>query len=191
MKKILIFIFIVIAAFVAFSVLSYLGETFLGAVLALIMLCWPIIFWLMSKLLENRSSGPKKDESPINQDIIEEPEEEIKPYKSENFEELRKKDDNVLKAKAELANLKKSLELLNEEKSEGILTEDAYNELKKQNEEAIEKLEEEVTKAYGDGTGKKVYCRKGKHYISIEDCLPSKIDGYVICQEHNEEIRVE
>jgi uncharacterized cupredoxin-like copper-binding protein len=50
---------------------------------------------------------------------------------------------------------------------------------------------EEITKASGEYRERKVYCRKGKHYISIDDCLPSKIDGYVICQEHNEEIRVE
>lgn len=190
MRKIIIFIFIAIAAFAIFIVLSYFDQTFLGIVLALIMLCWPTIFWLMSKLLENRSSIHKEDET-IGQDIIEGPTEELKPYKSEYFEELRKNDENVIKTKIELDKLKRSLEMLNEEKSEGILTEDAYNDLKKQNEESIEKLEEEMSKASGKVEDKKVYCKKGKHYISIDDCLPSKVDGYVICQEHNEEIRVE
>jgi hypothetical protein len=81
--------------------------------------------------------------------------------------------------------------VLDEEKKDGILSDDTYNELKKQNKEAIEKLEQEIAKASGEDYDKKVYCKKGKHYISVRDCLPSKIDGYVICQEHNEEIRSE
>ena len=188
MRKIIIFILIAIAAFALFTVLSYFDQTYLGAILALLMLCWPTLFWLISKVIENRR---KKDDDAIKQDIIESPLEESKPYKSEDFEELRKRDDNVIKARAELTKLKSSLELLNEEKNEGILTDDTYNELKKQNEEAAEKLEEEISKASGEVNERKVYCKKGKHYISINDCLPSKIDGYVICQEHNEEIRVE
>jgi hypothetical protein len=88
-----------------------------------------------------------------------------------------------------LEKLKKASDTLDEEKKEGILSEDAYNEMKKQNKDAIEKLEQEIAKASGEIEDKKVYCKKGKHYISVRDCLPSKIDGYVICQEHNEEIR--
>jgi hypothetical protein len=192
MRKIIIFVFVAIAAFAAFVVLSYFEQTFLGILLAVIMMLWPTVFWLLSKIIENRSFGHKKDdENSINQDIIEEPEELITSTRSEKFEEFRKKDENVLKAKAELAKLRKSLELINEEKSEGILNDETYNELKKQNEESIEKLEEEIAKSSGEVGEKKVYCKKGKHYISIDDCLPSRIDGYVICQEHNEEIRVE
>ena len=191
MRRIIIFILIAVAAFVLFTILSYFDQTYIGAILTLIMLCWPTLFWLISKVIENRPFSRKKDDDAINQDIIGEPLEEPRPYKSEDFEELRKKDDNVIKARAELAKLKSSLELLNEEKNEGILTDDTYNELKKQNEEATEKLEEEISKASGEVKERKVYCKKGKHYISINDCLPSKIDGYVICQEHNEEIRIE
>ena len=193
MRKIIIFVLVAIAAFALFVVLSYFEQTLLGALLAAIMMGWPTVFWLVSKIIENRSFEHKKDdENSINQDIIEEPEEElITNTRSEKFEEFRKKDENVFKAKAELAKLRKSLELINEEKNEGILNDETYNELKKQNEESIEKLEEEISKSSGEVIGNKVYCKKGKHYISIDDCLPSKIDGYVICQEHNEEIRVE
>jgi hypothetical protein len=190
MRKIVIFILIAIVAFAVFTVLSYFEETFLGAMLALIMLCWPAIFWLMSKLLENHQFGKKNDDS-INQDIFGEPGGKLTATKSEEFEEFRRNNDNVIKAKEELGRLKMSLDLLNEEKNEGVLSEEVYNELKKQNEESIEKLEEEISKASGKAEGRKVWCKKGKHYISIDDCLPSKIDGYVICQEHNEEIRVE
>jgi len=189
MRKVIIFIPIAIAAFAIFIVLSYFEQTFLGTLLALIMLCWPIIFWLMSNLLENRPFE-KKDEGAINQDVIQGPEEFIANTEPEELV-FHKRDENVIKAKDDLLKLKKSLELLNEEKNEGILNDDAYNELKKQSEESIAKLEEEIAKSSGDFEDKKVYCKKGKHYISINDCLPSKIDGYVICQEHNEEIRVE
>ncbi|OGI12578.1 hypothetical protein A3K64_01590 [Candidatus Micrarchaeota archaeon RBG_16_36_9] len=189
MRKIIIFILIAIASFSVFTVLSYFDQTFLGVILALILLCWPIIFWLMSKLLENHPFE-KKNDNLIGQDIIEGTEEKIETS-SEGFETSHKRDDNLIKAKAELEKLKKSLEFLDEEKRDGILTDDIYNELKKQYEEPIEKLEEEIAKSSGKVEDKKVYCKKGKHYISIDDCLPSKINGYVICQEHNEEIRIE
>ena len=85
--------------------------------------------------------------------------------------------------------LKKAAKILDEEKEQGILSEDAYNELKEQNRKSIDGLEREIGKASGV-FDKKVYCRKGKHYIDARDCIPSKVDGYLICQEHNEEIRI-
>jgi MFS superfamily sulfate permease-like transporter len=198
MRFVFVFILVAIVAFIAFVVFSYMEQMFLGIILAWIMIIWPVVFWLVSRVAG--SYGKEKEESKrIKQDIIDEhPETEEKTSKEsvegeteEEFVVPQKKDVNVNKAREELEKLKKSSELLDEEKKEGLLSEESYNELKKQNKEAMEKLEEEIAKAGGEIREKKVYCRKGKHYINVRDCLPSKIPGYVICQEHNEEIRVE
>lgn len=194
---IIIFVIIAATAAMSFLVFSYVGEIFLGTILGVIMLCWPTIFWLMSKVFDNYGLKPKIEIKGLKQDIIGEDEEnltaESKSEESieEEFAVRQKKDENLTNAKEGLEKLKKASDLLDEEKNEGLLSEDAYNELKKQNKETIEKLEEEIAKASGEIEKKKVYCKKGKHYISERDCLPSKIKGYVICQEHNEEIRVE
>jgi len=196
MKTVIIFILVFIAAFIAFSIFSYIEQTFLGIILAGIIITWPFIFLLVSKVAENY--GKTKEETKrIKQDIIDEKDlektkEEIpEEVSEEEFVVPPKKDINIDKLKEELKKLKKVSETLDEEKKEGILSEETYNELKKQNEEAIEKLEEQIAKASGEIREKKVYCKKGNHYIAVNKCLPSKIKGYVICPEHNEEIRVE
>jgi len=203
MKTIIIFIIDLIAAFVVFSIFSYMEETFLGIILAGIMITWPMIFWLMSQIFKNR--GKQKEETKrIKQDIIdgkelEKGKEEVKGEKETSEKEAKeeefvvppKKDVNLNKAKEDLEKLKKTSELLDEEKKDGILSEEVYNELKNKNKEAIEKLEEEIAKASGEIREKKVYCPKGKHYIAVSACFSSKVKGYVICPEHNEEIRVE
>lgn len=200
MRMIFVFILVAIAAFVAFTVFSYMEETFLGVIFAGIIIAWPVLFWFISKVVQNLSSKPKEKDERIKQDIIDEKSGE-EPKKSEDeskedeteeeFVVPEKKDVNVDKAREELEKLKKTSELLDEEKKEGLLSEESYNELKKQNKETIEKLEQEIAKASGEIREKKVYCAKGKHYVAVSRCIPSKVKGYVICPEHNEEIRVE
>lgn len=190
------FVFPPIAFFsaIAFIIFSYMGELFLGTILAVIIFMWPTIYLLVTKVMDNRGSETKRDERGLKQDIIDgegETQKEAEPEKEEEFVVPPKKDANVTIAKEDLEKLKKASDALDEEKKDGILSEDTYNELKKQNKDAIDKLEQEIAKASGEFEDKKVYCKKGNHYISINDCLPSKIDGYVICQEHNEEIRAE
>ena len=180
-------------------------QDFLGIILAGIMIVWPIIFFLISKVAENYGK-PKEESERIKQDVIgekdledEDAKKEISEEKTESEEKADeeefvvppKRDANINKAREELEKLKKASETLDMEKEEGILSEDVYNELKKQNTEAIEKLEDEIAKSSGEIREKKVYCAKGKHYVAVSMCLPSKIKGYVICPEHNEEIRVE
>lgn len=191
------FVFPPIAVFsaIAFIIFSYMGELFLGTILAVVIFMWPTIYLLVTKVMENRGSETKGDERELKQDIIDGDntgvQKEVDPEKEEEFVAPPKKDANVTVAKEDLEKLKKASDVLDEEKKDGILSEDTYNELKKQNKDAIDKLEQEIAKASGEFEDKKVYCKKGNHYISINDCLPSKIDGYVICQEHNEEIRAE
>jgi len=199
MKTLIIFIIDIIAASIVFSVFNYMDETFLGIVLAGIMIGLLIIIWLISKITGRRGYKTKEESGGIKQDIISEKDSEKKEgsKKTEKVEEETeeeliappKKDVNEIKE--DLKNLKKTSELLDEEKKEGILSGETYNELKSKNKEAIEKLEEELAKASGEIREKKVYCPKGKHYIAVSVCFPSKIKGYVICPEHNEEIRVE
>ena len=196
MNIVIIFIIVAVIAFITFFVFSYMEQLFLGMISAVIMFSWPTLYWLVTKVSENYGSGMKKDaRGMLKQDIIEqkagdtETTGESKP--EEEFVIPPKKDEIIKNKKDELEKLKKASEFLDEEKKEGVLSEDAYNELKKQNKESIEKLEQEIAKASGEITEKMIYCQKGKHYISERDCIPSKIDGYVICQEHNEEIRVE
>jgi hypothetical protein len=173
-----------------------MGETLLGIIIAVVMFAWPMVFFIVTKFIENRGSRAKEDNRDVKQDLIDgkdgdAPKEVKKEYKEEEFVVPPKKDVSVANAREELDKLKKASDVLDEEKKDGILSDDIYNELKKQNKEAIEKLEQEIAKASGEEEDKKVYCKKGKHYISARDCMPSKIDGYVICQEHNEEIRAE
>ena len=196
----IIFIIVAIIAVLAVAVFGYIGQIFLGFILSGIMISWPTIFWLISAIMDIRGSSASKNVSDLKQDLIGESstEENVEAPKgtTETDDEKEfvippKKDLVVTKAKEELEKLKKATEFLDDEKKEGILSEDSYNDLKKQNEDLIEKLEQEIAKASGETEEKMVYCRKGKHYISVRDCLPSKIPGYVICQEHNEEIRAE
>jgi len=188
MRKSIVFIAFAIFAFIAFVFLSYMDQMFLGIILAAIIILWPTAFWLISNIAERNIFKPKEESKKLKQDIIDG--EESKTDKKEEFVAPEKKDANVDKAREELEKLKRASEVLEDEKTEGVLSEDAYNELKKQNKEAIEKLELEIAKASGEIKERMIYCRKGKHYISERDCIPSKVPGYVICQEHNEEIRV-
>ena len=206
MRFIFVFIIVLITAIAAFVVFSYMEKEFLGIILAGIMIAWPLLFWFISKIFENK--GKKKEEAKrIKEDIIGEISETIETKPTENIksgeknetektdeEEFvvpQKRDVNINKAKEKLKKLKNVSEVLEDEKKEGILSEEIYIELKKQNEETIEKLELEITKASGEIREKKIYCPKGKHYVSVSVCFPSKVKGYVICPEHNEEIRVE
>jgi len=195
MRMKLVFPLVAVFAIIALVIFNYMGETFLGIIIAVVMFVWPILFFILTKFIENRGSGAKEDNKDIKQDIIDgkdgEAPKEVKEYREGEFVVPPKKDANLKVAKEELEKLKKASDVLDEEKKDEIISDDAYNELKKQNKEAIEKLEQEIAKASGEEDDKKVYCKKGKHYISVRDCLPSKIDGYVICQEHNEEIRAE
>jgi hypothetical protein len=196
MKMKLVFPLVAIFAVIALVVFSYMGEIFLGIIIAVVMFVWPVLFFIVTKFIENRGSGEKEDNKDIKQDVIDgkdgdAPKEIKKKDKEDEFVIPPKKNVSVTNVKEELEKLKKASDVLDEEKNDGILSDDIYNELKKQNKETIEKLEQEIAKASGEEEDKKVYCKKGKHYISVRDCLPSKIDGYVICQEHNEEIRAE
>jgi hypothetical protein len=196
MKMKLVFPLVAVFAVIALVVFSYMDEMFLGIIIAVVMFVWPILFFIITKFIENRGSGEKEDDKDIKQDVIDgkdgnAPKDIKKENEEEEFVVPPKKDASVANAREELEKLKKASDVLDEEKNDGMLSDDIYNELKKQNKEAIEKLEQEISKASGEEEEKKVYCRKGKHYISVRDCLPSKIDGYVICQEHNEEIRAE
>jgi len=190
----LVFPLVAVFAVIALVIFNYMGETFLGIIIAVVMFVWPILFFIVTKFIENRDSRAKEDNKDIKQDLIDGKDDdapkEVKK-KEEEFVIPPKKEASVANAREELEKLKKASDMLDEEKNDGILSDDIYNELKKQNKEAIEKLEQEIAKASGEEEDKKVYCKKGKHYISVRDCLPSKIDGYVICQEHNEEIRAE
>ncbi len=202
MKTLIVFIFVLIIAAVVFIVFSYMEETYLGIILAAIIISWPLVFLLISKIMKKKEKQ-KEEEKRLKQDIVEDQEKhkELKKHeeKEETIEEAKeeelvvpqKKDINLNKTKEELKKLKKAAEVLGEEKKEGILSEETYNELKKQNDETIEKLEQEIAKASGEIREKKAYCKKGDHYINLNICLPSKVKGYVICPEHNEEIRVE
>ncbi len=189
----LVFPLVAVFAVIALVIFNYIGETFLGIIIAVVMFVWPMMFFIITKFIENRGSRAKEDDKDIKQDVIDgkdgDAPKEVK--KEEEFVAPPKKEVSVANAREELEKLKKASDMLDEEKNDGILSDDIYNELKKQNDEAIEKLEQEIAKASGKEDDKKVYCKKGKHYISVRDCLPSKIDGYVICQEHNEEIRAE
>lgn len=189
----LVFPLVAVFAIIALVIFNYMGEMFLGIIIAVVMFVWPMVFFIITKFIENRGSRAKEDNKDIKQDVIDgkdgDAPKEVK--KEEEFVIPPKKEVSVANAREELEKLKKASDMLDEEKNDGILSDDIYNELKKQNDEAIEKLEQEIAKASGEEEDKKVYCKKGKHYISVRDCLPSKIDGYVICQEHNEEIRAE
>jgi hypothetical protein len=196
MKMRFVFPLVAVFAVIALVIFNYIGETFLGIIIAVVMFVWPILFFIVTKFIENRDSRAKEDNRDIKQDVIDgkdgnAPKEVKKENKEGEFVVPPKKDASVANAREELEKLKKASDVLDEEKNDGILSDDIYNELKKQNKESIEKLEQEISKASGEEEDKKVYCKKGKHYISVRDCLPSKIDGYVICQEHNEEIRAE
>ncbi len=203
MKKLIFFILDIIGAFIVFTIFNYIEEVFLGFIIAGIIVGLPIIFLIISKIFERRGKQ-KGEEKRIKQDVIDgkvlkkkvsEGSKETEIKKEEKTEEEfvvpPKKDVNVKKAREDLEKLKKASELLDEEKKDGILSEEVYNELKERNKEAIEKLEEEIAKASGEIREKKVYCQEGKHYIAVSKCLSSKVKGYVICPEHNEEIRVE
>ncbi len=201
MRFIFIFILVAIGAFIVFSIFSYMEETFLGIILAGIMVALPVVLWIISKTARGFGK-PKEEIKRIKQDVTEKKTETVKKetkaedkpkedVSEEEFVVPPKKDENLIKARGDLEKLKKASETLDIEKKEGILSEEIYNELKKQNKEAIEKLEEEITKASGEIREKKVYCKKGKHYIAVSKCFESKVKGYVICPEHNEEIRVE
>jgi len=201
MRFIFIFILVVVFAFIVFSIFSYIEESFLGIILAGIMVALPVVLWIISKAAGSFGK-PKEETKRIKQDVIEEKPEKIKKeakseekpkeeVTEEEFVVPPKKGENLIKAREDLEKLKKASETLDMEKKEGILSEGTYNELKKQNKEAIEKLEEEIAKSSGEIREKKVYCKKGKHYIAVSKCFESKIKGYVICPEHNEEIRVE
>ncbi len=192
MRMKLVFPLVAVFAVIALAIFSYMGETLLGIIIALVMFIWPILFFIVTKFIGNRGSGAKEDKKDLKQDVIDgKGGDALKEVKEEEFVVPPKKEVSVANAREELEKLKGASDLLDEEKKDGMLSEDAYNEMKKQSKEAIEKLEEEIAKASGETGDKKVYCKKGKHYISVRDCLPSKIDGYVICQEHNEEIRAE
>jgi len=203
MKTLIIFIFVLIIAATAFIVFSYMEEASLGIILAAIIISWPLVFLLITKIMKKKEKR-KEEEKRIKQDIVddrevsskptkehEKKEETIEETKEEEFVVAPKKDVNLNKTREELKKLKRTAEVLDEEKKEGILSEETYNELKKQNDEAIEKLEEEIAKASGEIRERKAYCKKGDHYVNLNICLPSKVKGYVICPEHNEEIRVE
>jgi membrane protein implicated in regulation of membrane protease activity len=193
MRMKLVFPLVAVFAVIALIIFSYIGEMFLGAIIAVVMFAWPMVFFIITKFIENRGSRAKEDYKDIKPDVIDGKDGNVPKdvKKEEEFVVPQKKDVSLANAREELEKLKKVSEVLDEEKNDGILSDDIYNELKKQNKEAIEKLEQEISKASGEEEEKKVYCRKGNHYISVRDCLPSKIDGYVICQEHNEEIRAE
>ncbi|NIO44325.1 MAG: hypothetical protein GTN36_02115 [Candidatus Aenigmarchaeota archaeon] len=199
MRTAIIFIIDLIAAITAFAVFSYIEETLLGFMLAGIMITWPSIFWLISQIFKNRNKTVKESKR-IKQDIIDGKELEKgtkkeetskKDNKEEEFVVPPKKYANMDKLGEDLEKLKKASEMLDEEKKEGILSEEIYNELKNKNKKSIEKLEEAIAKSSGEIREKKVYCPKGKHYIAVSVCFPSKVKGYVICPEHNEEIRSE
>lgn len=196
MRMKLVFPLVAVFAVIVLVIFSYIDETLLGIIIALVMFIWPILFFIVTKFIENRGSGAKEDKKDLKQDVIDgKGSDALKEVKKEDKEEEfvvpPKKEVSVANAREELEKLKRASDLLDEEKKDGMLSEDAYNEMKKQSKEAIEKLEEEIAKASGETGDEKVYCKKGKHYISVRDCLPSKIPGYVICQEHNEEIRAE
>jgi superfamily I DNA and/or RNA helicase len=144
------------------------------------MFVWPIGFWALSRTTEGWGTKKAEEKSTEN----------VEKKETKETEEIAMPKPDTSRLSEDLAKLKKVSETLDEEKRQGMLSEDAYNELKKQNQEAIQKMEQMNAKASGDFGEKKVYCKKGKHYIDVRDCIESKIPGYVICQEHNEEIRI-
>ena len=199
MKKFLILMaFVLLFCILTLILFSYLGELTLGLILSAILFCLPMTFWTIARLTEG--SGKAKAPAPTGEPsepsrsrksrVIEEenytPSESQKP---ETKPETPSRD--VEKVSAELYKLRRVAETLEEERREGVLSDEAYKELKKQNDEAIQRLERVNAKASGEFEEKKVYCKKGDHYIDVRDCIESKVPGYVICQEHNEEIRVE
>jgi len=195
MRTAVIFVVFAIFSFLAFFFLSYMDQMFLGILLAVIIILWPTAYTVISHIAEKNIFRPKEEAKKFKQDIIDGKEEHTEPEtKKEVGEEFvvpPKKDEDVKKIKEDLEKLKSASEFLDVELKEGVLSEDACKELKEKNKEAIEKLEQEIAKASGEVKERMIYCRKGKHYISERDCIPSKIKGYVICQEHNEEIRIE
>jgi hypothetical protein len=111
---------------------NFVGEVLLGFVLSTIMFCWPIGFWALSKVTE-KWGKPKTIEKAVDQEIVEERHDEPAPPK---------KDLNKLGE--DLQKLKKASETLDEEKKDGMLSDDAYNDLKKKNDEAISRIEKEL-----------------------------------------------
>jgi hypothetical protein len=96
------FVFPLVAVFAvtALIIFSYIGEIFLGAIIATVIFAWPIVFFLVTRFIENRGSEPKEDRKDLKPDIIEaENIETTKEIKEEEFVVPPKKDANIASAK--------------------------------------------------------------------------------------------
>jgi hypothetical protein len=181
MRFAIIFVLLVILSVGIFIYFSYIGEVFLGIATSALLLAWPVGFWLFNNVIDRKKINEQR---PTEQDIVEE-DQNAAPA----VEKVEMSAVDVSRINREIDKLHKAGKILDEEKEQGILSSEAYSELKIQNRNSVEKLEQEIGKATGK-IERKIYCRKGKHYIDPRDCIPSKVEGYLICQEHNEEIRV-
>jgi hypothetical protein len=137
MRLSVILVFISIFSVITVTFFMSIGEVELGILLSVIMFCWPIGFWALSKVGEGwfKTGGAAAATEPIQQEVVDSKSEDILPSP--------KKDPNELNEN--LRKLRKASETLEDEKEQGIINEETYKELKKQNDDAIGRLEKEIS----------------------------------------------
>jgi ABC-type multidrug transport system fused ATPase/permease subunit len=156
MNMLVLFVTVAIFSSAVFFFFNYIDQPSLGIILVVIMFCWPIIFWFISKLTENygkiNEEEVRKEKASVetnnNENIEEETNapREIVKEPEKKIEETANPKPKKLSAemKEDIEALKKVAVLLEQERKEGILSEETYNELKKQNDDEINKLRAEI-----------------------------------------------
>jgi hypothetical protein len=139
MRLVTVLMLVLILAASTFYFFISIGEVNLGLIMSVIMFCWPIGLWGVSRMGGSKQPMQIAEERPteMTQETIQETAETAKERV-----QLTQADVNALKES--LAKLRSVTTTIEDEKKQGIISDKTYDDLICQNKAAIDRLEKEL-----------------------------------------------
>jgi hypothetical protein len=139
MRLVTVLMLVLILAALTFYFFLTIGELNLGLIMSVIMFCWPIGLWGVSRMGGSKQPMQIAEDRPteMTQETIQETAETVKERV-----QLTQSDVNALKEN--LAKLRSVTATIEDEKRQGIISDKTYDDLMCQNKASIDRLEKEI-----------------------------------------------
>ena len=138
MRLVTVLIFVSILAAVTFYFFLTIGEVNLGMIMSVIMFCWPIGLWAVSRLGSNQPMQVAEERhGEMTQETVQETAETTR-------ERVKLTQVDVDALKERLVKLRSVSAIIEDEKRQGIISDKTYDDLISQNKSAIDRIEKEL-----------------------------------------------
>lgn len=144
MRLITVLMMVSLLAALTFYFFLSIGEVNMGLIMSVIMFCWPIGLWAVSRM------GGGKQPMQTSESPIEMTPETAQETAETTREKVQLTQTDVIALKESLAKLRSVTATIEDEKRQGILSDKTYDDLISQNNASIERLEKELATIKSD-----------------------------------------